>query len=243
MAQSSNTYYLVLGKKASQKAVLKFNKEFNIQIDNLCQFLPQDRVCEFAALTPIDLLRETQRAAAPPVVLEYHEKLKELQKKHKLASVEYDTNKGSLNTLENKQKMDERDVARVREREAIQREIEVLESVKPFREFKDARQEWQDAKQNYKAKQIEHARLQEEQAPTLDSIEAAKELKHVVDRFVEKKKKDLSTAERRLAQIRENGVVKIKNKETDITTQIDAHRRSETQRRVRQLFNKTIVTS
>ena len=38
-------------------------RELSIQLDNLCQFLPQDRVSEFARLTPSALLVETQRAS------------------------------------------------------------------------------------------------------------------------------------------------------------------------------------
>lgn len=35
---------------------------FCVQVDNLCQFLPQDRVQEFARLNKQELLRETQIA-------------------------------------------------------------------------------------------------------------------------------------------------------------------------------------
>ena len=38
-------------------------KALSIQLDNLCQFLPQDRVSEFARLSPAALLVETQRAS------------------------------------------------------------------------------------------------------------------------------------------------------------------------------------
>lgn len=33
----------------------------------LCQFMPQDRVCEFASLSPVRLLEETQRAIDPDI--------------------------------------------------------------------------------------------------------------------------------------------------------------------------------
>lgn len=37
-------------------------KELNIQLDNLCQFLPQDMVVEFAKCDPKTLLEQTQKA-------------------------------------------------------------------------------------------------------------------------------------------------------------------------------------
>ncbi|MPC36506.1 Structural maintenance of chromosomes protein 5 [Portunus trituberculatus] len=37
-------------------------KELNIQVDNLCQFLPQDRVVAFAKMNSQNLLMATQKA-------------------------------------------------------------------------------------------------------------------------------------------------------------------------------------
>ena len=50
-------------------------KSFNIQVDNLCQFLPQDKVAEFAKMTPDELLKKTEHAAADPHLLNWHNEL------------------------------------------------------------------------------------------------------------------------------------------------------------------------
>jgi len=56
--------WTVNGAQARQGDVSKLVRDhFSIQLDNLCQFLPQDRVSEFARLTPAALLVETQRAS------------------------------------------------------------------------------------------------------------------------------------------------------------------------------------
>ena len=36
----------------------------NIQIENLCQFLPQDRVADFAKMNPQELLENTEKAVS-----------------------------------------------------------------------------------------------------------------------------------------------------------------------------------
>ena len=36
--------------------------ELNIQVGNLCQFLPQERVTEFARMNPQQLLESTEKA-------------------------------------------------------------------------------------------------------------------------------------------------------------------------------------
>ena len=50
------------GAAATEKRVLELTAEFDIQLDNLCQFLPQDRVDAFSKMTPPQLLLETQKA-------------------------------------------------------------------------------------------------------------------------------------------------------------------------------------
>lgn len=68
------------GRSANQTTVLQRVKELNIQVDNLCQFLPQDRVCAFAQLSQPELLQETQKAVGGDEMLEKHLKLIELKK-------------------------------------------------------------------------------------------------------------------------------------------------------------------
>ncbi|KAH1016117.1 hypothetical protein HUJ04_007390 [Dendroctonus ponderosae] len=58
-------------------------KYFNIQVDNLCQFLPQDRVADFAKLNKKELLRETQIALCRDDLLEKQQSLIEARAKHR----------------------------------------------------------------------------------------------------------------------------------------------------------------
>lgn len=54
----------------------------NIQIDNLCQFLPQEKVAEFARLNQFELLASTEKAVGG---VEMHENHLKLQDKSKTA--------------------------------------------------------------------------------------------------------------------------------------------------------------
>lgn len=65
----------------SQKAYMRSIAEYNIQVDNLCQFLPQDRVQDFAKLNQQELLNSTIASVCDISVKEQFDKLKELQKK------------------------------------------------------------------------------------------------------------------------------------------------------------------
>ncbi len=50
-------------------------KSLNIQFDNLCQFLPQDKVVEFARLDPYELLIATQKAIGDASLYDMHQEL------------------------------------------------------------------------------------------------------------------------------------------------------------------------
>jgi chromosome segregation ATPase len=70
----------VNGRQANQSTVVQRVRELNIQVDNLCQFLPQDRVVSFAQLSQPALLQETEKAVGGEEMLEKHMKLIELKK-------------------------------------------------------------------------------------------------------------------------------------------------------------------
>ncbi|XP_022652249.1 structural maintenance of chromosomes protein 5-like isoform X2 [Varroa destructor] len=67
------------GIPCSQNEVCKEVSKMNIQVDNLCQFLPQDRVADFVKMTPQELLVNTENAVGSAMLIENHEKLKSLQ--------------------------------------------------------------------------------------------------------------------------------------------------------------------
>eukprot|EP00727_Mastigamoeba_balamuthi_P000319 m51a1_g10284 putative structural maintenance of chromosomes 5 smc5 (286) ;mRNA; f:89233-96000 len=77
--EGTSAFY-INGRSATQKEVLAACRELNIQVDNLCQFLPQDKVAEFARLSPPELLRETEKAVGPANMLELHTSLAQFKR-------------------------------------------------------------------------------------------------------------------------------------------------------------------
>ena len=144
--------------------------EYSIQIDNLCQFLPQDKVCEFAALDSVSLLKETQRAAAPPQVLKWHELLMKVGKDQKMAKAQYDADRYTLTNLEGRQRALEPDVTRLRQRQEIIKEIDLYKKAKPFAKYRISREENYAAKLKHRNLQAELDKLQKEQDPSLKRL-------------------------------------------------------------------------
>lgn len=100
------------GKHCNQKTVEEEVKALQIQVSNLCQFLPQVSVCastmyfhwsktaevhpvcvffffkqekvgEFAKMSKIELLEATEKSVGPPEMYEYHCELKNFRNKER----------------------------------------------------------------------------------------------------------------------------------------------------------------
>lgn len=86
LANKSILFLQIDGKKVSNKEYLKRAKEFNVQIDNLCQFLPQDRVQDFTKMNPQELLKNTQISVCPQDIIDSFQKLNEKREEQKNVS-------------------------------------------------------------------------------------------------------------------------------------------------------------
>jgi hypothetical protein len=73
---STVSWYSVDRKASKEKAVREIVADMGVQLDNLCQFLPQDKVVEFARLDARQLLEATERAVGRGELHARHEELK-----------------------------------------------------------------------------------------------------------------------------------------------------------------------
>jgi hypothetical protein len=80
--------YKLNGVPVGQDRVKTEIKKLGCQLDNLCQFLPQDRVVAFAQLKPTQLLTETQKAIGDGKLDEEHKDL--IKSKDAIADLERD---------------------------------------------------------------------------------------------------------------------------------------------------------
>lgn len=71
-SKSRTSTWLLNGKSSTKIAVDAAVLDCDVQVANLCSFLPQDRVNEFAKLKPEDLLVETQKVAGHKRLNEWH---------------------------------------------------------------------------------------------------------------------------------------------------------------------------
>ncbi|KAI3007463.1 hypothetical protein CBS147346_3272 [Aspergillus niger] len=188
--------FTINGKQASRSQVLKLAQSFSIQIDNLCQFLPQDKVAEFAALTPIELLNSTQRAAAGEEMIEWHENLKRLRAEQKKLQADNQGDRDLLTNLEDRQEMQRADVERMRQRAQIKRKIEMLEVARPVLQYKQGHERYNTMRREVKRIERELAQLKGDLEPALRSVNAKQQYCLETDEVIKYKTRRLEEAER-----------------------------------------------
>ncbi|KAL2234154.1 UNVERIFIED_CONTAM: Structural maintenance of chromosomes protein 5 [Sesamum indicum] len=142
--------WLFNGKVVGKKDINEVIQRFNIQVNNLTQFLPQDRVCEFAKLTPVQLLEETEKAVGDPQLPIQHQTLITKSQELKKFQRAVESNKGSLDQLKALNAELERDVERVRQREDLLAKAESMRKKLPWLKYDIKKAEYIDFKNREK---------------------------------------------------------------------------------------------
>ena len=209
----------------SRSAVLKLAQSFAIQVDNLCQFLPQDKVAEFAALTPIELLHSTQRAAAGSEMIKWHENLKTLRAEQKKLEVDNRADQEVLTNLQNRQEMQRADVERMRQRAEIQQKIDNLEFLRPLVEYKDYHKTFEALKERKAQLEQEHEQLKTELEPAMRALTAKQSYIEQINQVRDHRKQRVEQLSG-IAETRRKRVEDLESSIRDLNGQIDAERKS-----------------
>ncbi|KAL0950349.1 hypothetical protein HGRIS_010317 [Hohenbuehelia grisea] len=164
-ANSKGSTFTLNGQSASGREINNKMAELNVQIGNLCSFLPQDKVSEFAAMSPQQLLKETQRAAGDERLTAWHDTLisagKELKQLQELMTNERD----QLKVMQERNEGLERDVQRYNERKKIEHDIELLTILVPVSQYREKRDECMRIKEIKQALHKKVVKLKERNAP------------------------------------------------------------------------------
>jgi chromosome segregation ATPase len=188
------------GGPSTGKAVQALASSFNIQIDNLCQFLPQDKVVEFAQMSPIELMASTQRAVAGSDMAKMHEDLKKLRTAQSDFMNKTQADRAHLSHLENRQDGQRTEVERMRERALAQKRLDWFEQCRPLAQYADARRKYEEAKQKVKALTEDLKDLKRISAPRLADLKSKTSYEAQIRALKTRRAKDLSASERECQQ-------------------------------------------
>ncbi|XP_053684572.1 structural maintenance of chromosomes protein 5 [Sabethes cyaneus] len=148
------------GTKVSHKEFLQRIRKLNIQIDNLCQFLPQDRVQDFAKMNPQELLMNTQASVCSSNMIEVMDQLLEKRKEQKDVTKSTADHAAKLKEAESKNEELRVQIENMNVRKKYEKEVEVcnarkawLEYEQIFLDYNATKDDMQLAKTNLNAKQ------------------------------------------------------------------------------------------
>ena len=226
--EGNKSVWSINGAPANLKKVLELMATFHIQIDNLCQFLPQDRVVEFAAQSPVELLESTQRAAAPDHVAESHKKLIKLGERRSALMNEQTTSKENLKQFEARQDAQRAEVDRINQRVDLINRVKALEKARVGLEYtlKHKAQTAADARK--KQAEAEMKELKSEVAPAMQMLQESETYTASVGQVVNTRKALLDrtnkTTEKAKAELGALGS-KLQDADTEYSAEVSANKK------------------
>ncbi|XP_056379046.1 structural maintenance of chromosomes protein 5 isoform X2 [Hyla sarda] len=232
---NNQSTWCINGRNASLKMVEEQVAALNIQVGNLCQFLPQDKVGEFAKLSKIELLEATEKSIGPPEMYNYHCELKNFRKNEKDLEESCKNKEEFLEKLKQSYERYKQDVERYYERKRHLDKIEMLERKRPWVEYENARQQFEEIKQKRDQIKEELKRKQESQAPLNQRLQQYdKQHKHFDGRIKEKVVEIRETSQK-CKQKQE--ILERKDKEIEAVQQILRMRKDEELDRQKKICN------
>ncbi|KAJ8402026.1 hypothetical protein AAFF_G00372610 [Aldrovandia affinis] len=169
---NNQSVWTLNGRHSSQKAVEEEVKALRIQVGNLCQFLPQEKVGEFAKMSKVELLEATEKSVGPPEMYAFHCELKSFRTKEKELETLCKEKATFLEKATQRNERNKQDVERYYEKKRHLDMIKMLEIKRPWVMYETARQELEAVKCEREEAKKNLKTLKEAQAPVLRKIQA-----------------------------------------------------------------------
>ncbi|KAF9266101.1 P-loop containing nucleoside triphosphate hydrolase protein [Marasmius fiardii PR-910] len=183
-SRSKANSFTLNGRPCTAKEVSSRMAQLNVQISNLCTFLPQDKVSSFAMMNPQQLLKETQKAAGNPNLTMWHESLINAGHEHRTMIQTIKDEEGSLQQMRERNDAIEKEVERYQERKRIEEQIEILNLYIPSVKYNELREEFNVAKEKQRKLFRKVSKLEAKKAPIHNLLKSITEKiqKHDRDR-------------------------------------------------------------
>ncbi|XP_070824536.1 structural maintenance of chromosomes protein 5 isoform X2 [Chaetodon trifascialis] len=171
IVENNQSVWMLNGRHCSQKAVEDQVQALQIQVSNLCQFLPQEKVGQFAKMSNIELLEATEKSVGPPEMYEYHCELKNFRNRERELENAVKEKASFLEKAKQRNERNKLDMNRYYERKRHLDMIELLEKKKPWVEYETTRKELEGVKKEREEAKRQLAALKQAHAPMLRKIQ------------------------------------------------------------------------
>ncbi|XP_023364052.1 structural maintenance of chromosomes protein 5 isoform X2 [Otolemur garnettii] len=231
----NQSFWFINKKSTTQKVVEEQVAALNIQVGNLCQFLPQDKVGEFAKLSKIELLEATEKSVGPPEMHRYHCELKNYREKEKQLETSCKEKTEYLEKMVQRNERYKQDVERFYERKRHLDLIEMLEAKRPWVEYENVRQEYEEVKLARDRAKEEVRKLKEGQIPMTRRIEEIEDQRHSLEAQIKEKAADIKETSQKCKQ--KQDVIERKDKHIEELQQALIVKQNEEHDRQRRISN------
>ncbi|XP_048359793.1 structural maintenance of chromosomes protein 5 isoform X1 [Sphaerodactylus townsendi] len=184
---NNQSTWFVNGKSSTLKAVEDQIAALNIQVGNLCQFLPQDKVGEFAKLSKIELLEATEKSVGPPEMYKFHCELKHFRQREQELENSCKERNTNLEKMKQKNERCKQDVERYNEYKRHVDKITILKKKRPWLEYDNVYQQYEEVKRSIHNLKEELRKLKEVQPPVVRQIQEAEKQHASLDAAIREK--------------------------------------------------------
>ncbi|CAL1547679.1 unnamed protein product, partial [Lymnaea stagnalis] len=140
------SHWWINGRTTTQKAVEELVAGLNIQVGNLCQFLPQEKVADFARMSQQELLENTEKAVGKANLYENHQKLKGAREEARFLEQDVGKLRTELDQEKQKNARLEEDVKSFHDRKNFLQKVGVLKMKKPWLEYQVLKDQFERGK-------------------------------------------------------------------------------------------------
>ncbi|WWC70626.1 uncharacterized protein I206_104577 [Kwoniella pini CBS 10737] len=204
----------------TRKEVLEHVQQYGIQANNLCSFLPQDKVAEFAKMAPEVVLKETMRAAGDPRLTKWHENLVEKGARSKEIAITLEGHITQRDTWQTRADALAPDVEHVQEREARELEAEILRHVVGVVQHERLKGKVQEARKEKNKAQQRFNNLQSRRQPLRELKEQWEKKAHKADVKLETEEGKFKDGMRDIRS-KFNHATSIADKSSQVDTRLD----------------------
>ncbi|KAE8633069.1 hypothetical protein XENTR_v10001765 [Xenopus tropicalis] len=234
VANNQSVWY-INHKNATLKMVEEQVAALNIQVGNLCQFLPQDKVGEFAKLSKIELLEATEKSVGTPEMYKFHCELKNCREKEKELESACKSKAEFLEKLNQRNERNKQEVERYYQQKRHQDKIDMLERKRPWVEYENVRQQYEEVKKRCNNIKDELKKLQELQAPLNQKIQQIEKRQRAIDEKIKNKAVEIKETSRNCKQKQDE--LEQKDKKIEEVQQALRMKRDEEQDRQKKIGN------
>ncbi|GAV27151.1 hypothetical protein PMKS-000612 [Pichia membranifaciens] len=208
LLRNRKTLWEINHRPASENDIKKLLRSFNIQLDNLCQFLPQDRVSKFADLKSEDLLKEIERSYKNGELLGQHNLIVRLQSTINQEEKTFNESREILLELKVKNDALKEKVEKHRHYLKLKKDLEKTEMIRPYVKLQDKKNEMVILKQSFDVERDTFTQFQEKVKPIEESLKSSDEALNEVNESIKdldisnlKVSKDLKSVESRIEKL------------------------------------------